>query len=133
MALPRKILVYGMIAVGGLIAVSVLISAISVIVSTFLSIISTVISLALLVLLLYGGGRLLLWVMGSSGLGSVSDRSSGSETSADQSETMDPAERARELYVSGKIDEEELDRRLARHVSDIEQDEIDRELERSRN
>ncbi|ERH03808.1 MAG: hypothetical protein A07HR60_00570 [uncultured archaeon A07HR60] len=134
MSLPRKILVYGAIAVGGLVAVSLFLSIISAIISTIVGIISAVISLAIFVLLLYGGARLILWLTGASDLGSVTDTVRRSDSSsADATETMDPAERARELYVRGEIDEAELDRRLGRYVSDGEQDEIDRELERSRN
>ncbi len=129
----KKALYYGAIAVGILIAVSLVVSVVSAILSLAWAVISGIVSLAVLAGVVYVAYKAGSWMFGGSddayGTDSIGS-SRSSSTSADG--PQDRQDRLRRQYVEGQISETEFEARIARELETEELDDIDRELERER-
>ena len=131
----KKVLYYGAIGIGILIAVSIVVSIVSTLLSLAWAVISGLISLAILLGLVYAAYKAGSWIFGSSG--SETDRistgpSSYSSGSSTASGSQDRQDRLRQQYVEGQISEEEFEQRIARELENEDIDGIDKELERER-
>jgi uncharacterized membrane protein len=121
----RKLLVYGVIALGALLALRVALSVTLGFLGLLWSVITTAVALLAIGGLLYGGYRLLSWAR--------SDQSprAGDATQAPAS-TEDRIERLKDRYASGDLSEDEFERRLDQELGGPSMDSIDRELTRER-
>ena len=119
----RTVLKYAAIAVGLLILVSVAISVVSAIVGLVWTAIVALATLLVLAGIGYAAVKGFLWYRGRGG----SEVQSVTDT-----ESKDPVDRLVERYVDGDLTETELERRLDRVLGGPDRDEIDRELERTK-
>ena len=131
-----RALYYAAIAIGALIAVSVVVSIVSAVLSLAWAVVSTAVTLAVLAGIVYVAYKAGSWLSGGDGGARSTDsvgesRSSGS-TGIEADDTADRQERLRRQYVEGEIDEAEFERRIARELETEDLDDIERELERER-
>ena len=125
-----RLVYYGAIGMGILIAVSIVITVVSTILSGILTILSAAVSLAVLVGIVYVAYRLGTWLFGGSeaGTGPLDGYGrKGSESTPEN--TDDSQQRLRQQYIDGQIGEAEFERRIER---ELETESISRELERER-
>lgn len=134
----KRALYYAAIAIGALIAVSVLVSVVSAVLSLAWAVVSGIVSLAVLAGIVYVAYRVGSWLSGGSGghdatdLDSIGGTRSGTTSSTSSDTAVDRQDRLRRQYVEGQIDEAEFERRIARELETEDLDDIDRELERER-
>ncbi len=131
----KKVLYYGAIGIGILIAVSVVVSIVSTLLSLAWAVVSGAISLAILLGIVYVAYKAGSWIFGSDD--STTDtigtgRGSYSSTSSSSSDSASRQDRLRQQYVEGQISEAEFEQRIARELEREDVDDIDRELERER-
>jgi uncharacterized membrane protein len=121
-----KVLGYGLLVIGGLIAVRLAIGAVLGFLSLLWTLITTGVALAVIAGLLYGGYRLLSWAR--------DDESSTESNTVDttRSGPEDGVETLKQKYASGKLSEEEFERRLEQELGGPSIDSLDRELTRER-
>ncbi|OYR58308.1 hypothetical protein [Halorubrum halodurans] len=132
----KRALYYAAVAIGALIAVSVIVSVVSAILSLAWAVVSAAVSLAVLAGIVYVAYRVGSWLSdGDDGAGAA-DRVGGPRPSAstgiEAGDAANRRERLRRQYVEGEIDEAEFERRIARELETEDLDEIERELERER-
>lgn len=137
----KRALYYAAIAIGALIAVSVLVSVVSAILSLAWAVVSGIVSLAVLAGIVYVAYKVGSWLSGGGSDGTDpadldsigGTRSTSSISSATSTDTAaDRQDRLRRQYVEGEIDEAEFERRIARELETEDLDDIERELERER-
>ncbi|MFC5133141.1 MULTISPECIES: hypothetical protein [Haloferacaceae] len=130
----KRALYYAAIAIGALIAVSVLVSVVSAILSLAWAVVSGIVSIAVLAGIVYVAYKAGSWLSGGSGDASTSiDSIDGSRsTSTGTQSSTDRQDRLRRQYVEGEIDEAEFERRITRELESEDLDDIERELERER-
>jgi hypothetical protein len=123
----KRVLYYGIIALGALFVVSVVVSVISTILSLAWAAISAAVSLAVLVGIVYVAYQAVSWFSDGA---DTADRTGRPEaTTADES-PADRQDRLRRQYVEGQISEVEFERRIARELEAEDDGDIERELER---
>ena len=137
----KRALYYAAIAIGTLIAVTVLVSVVSAILSLAWTVVSGIVSLAVLAGIVYVAYRAGRWLSGggsggtdSADLDSIggSRRTSSRSTATSSDSATDRQDRLRRQYVEGEIDEAEFERRIARELETEDLDDVERELERER-
>ncbi|RAW43967.1 hypothetical protein DQW50_16885 [Halorubrum sp. 48-1-W] len=135
----KRALYYAAIAIGALIAVSVLVSVVSAVLSLAWAVVSGIVSLAVLAGIVYAAYRVGSWLSGggsgghdATDLDSIGGTRSGTTSSTSSDTAVDRQDRLRRQYVEGQIDEAEFERRIARELETEDLDDIDRELERER-
>ncbi|OYR41773.1 MULTISPECIES: hypothetical protein [unclassified Halorubrum] len=127
----KKALYYGAIAIGVLIALSVVGTIISVVLGVTFWVLTWAIRLAVLAGLGYAAYKAGSWLLSDDDAGSfdsIGSVSSSSSTDAGSNRQ----DRLRQQYVEGQISEAEFERRIASELETEELDDIDRELERER-
>jgi len=122
----KRVLYYGVIALGALFVVSVVVSVISTILSLAWAAVSAAVSLAVLLGVVYVAYKALSWFSDGA---DTADRTGRPETTADES-PADRQDRLRRQYVEGQISEAEFERRIARELEAEDHGDIERELER---
>ena len=125
----KRVLYYGVIALGALFVVSVVVSVISTILSLAWAAVSAAVSLAVLLGVVYVAYRAVSWFSDGADTTDTADRTGRPETTADES-PADRQDRLRRQYVEGQISEAEFERRIARELEAEDHGDIERELER---
>ena len=130
----KKVLYYGAIGIGILIAVSVVVSIVSTLLSLAWAVVTGAVSLAILLGIVYVAYKAGSWIFGSDSTTDTigTGRGSYSSTSSSSSDSASRQDRLRQQYVEGQISEAEFEQRIARELESEDVDDIDRELERER-
>jgi len=115
---------YVALAVGTLVLVSAVVSAVLTLVGLAVGLAWSVLTLLAVVAVLYTLVRGALWL--------GTDTGGETASTSDRETSTDPVERVRDRYVDGALSEAELERRLELELDGPGRDEIDRELDRSR-
>ena len=123
----KRVLYYGVIALGALFVVSVVVSVISAILSLAWAAVSAAVSLAVLLGVVYVAYRALSWFSDGT---DTADRTGRPKTTAADESPADRQDRLRRQYVEGQISEAEFERRIARELEAEDRGDIERELER---
>jgi hypothetical protein len=121
-----KILGYGLLVIGGLIALRLAVGAVLGFLSLLWTVFTTAVALLLVAGLLYGGYKVLSWARGDES----STESNTNETT--RPEPKDRVESLKQQYASGKLSEEEFEQRLDQEFGGPSMDSLDRELSRER-
>jgi hypothetical protein len=116
----RKLLAYGVLALGALILLQFVVSLVFDVLSLLWSVVTMAVTLLVIAGLLYAGYRLLSWSRGS-------ESASGSDP-VETSTPDDRVERLKQQYADGKLSEDELEQRLDRELGGPNMDRLDREL-----
>lgn len=128
----KRVLYYGVIALGALFVVSAVVSVISAILSLAWAAVSAAVSLAVLLGVVYVAYKAVSWFSGGADTADTADRTGRPETTAADESPADRQDRLRRQYVEGQISEAEFERRIARELEAEDYGDIERELERER-
>lgn len=131
----KNALKYSALLVGALVLLGVVVSIVAAIVGMVWSIVTAVATLLVVLGLLYGGAKAIVWLRSDGGAVSESPAGSGvagSDLGVADAGSEGSIDRLRRQYAAGRLSEAELERRLELELDDGGVDEIDRELARER-